>query len=218
MARPTDHNKHRSLAKRAVEVLQRRGVQISMAELARELEVKRPTLLYHFASLSHLVEFALEELLVEQMQFVLAQVANHEHPVDRIYAQLRAVHAFHDGNEARIVFLSQAIATSAGERMDNIIEVGNRVFLAGREAAAERLRQGIREGSVQACDVDALMVLLRGLTDGLLLQRVMTGVDLAPAHEMLWQTLLAPLKTQSCSASSPPPQQHSFIQTTEASP
>lgn len=218
MARPTDHQKRHRLARRAVDVLQERGVHISMAELARELEIKRPTLLYHFPSLSHVFEVALEELLIEQMQFVLARVAEHEHPVDRIFAQLRAVHEFHNGNEARIVFLSQAIATSAGERMDSIIEVGNRVFLAGREAAAERLREGIRQGIVQPCDVDALMVLVRGLTDGLLLQRLMTGVDLAPAHTMLWQSLLGPLKTSSCSAKSPPPMQHSFIQTTETTP
>jgi len=41
------------------------------------------------------------------------------------------------------------------------------------------------------------MALIRALTDGLLLQRVMTGIDLAPAHDMLWSNLLAPLKTPS---------------------
>jgi AcrR family transcriptional regulator len=194
MARPSEHDKRRELASRAVAVLQRHGLGISMTELADALEVKRPTLLYHFPTKSHIIEAALEELLVEQVAFVAARVAEHEHPIDRLYAQLRAVHAFHHGQEARIVFLTQAIATTAGERLAHIIEIGNRVATMRREAAAKALRKGIEDGTVAPCDVDALLALVRAVTDGLMVQRVMTGVNLAPVHELLWTHLLHPLK------------------------
>ena len=217
MARPQEHDKRRQLARRAVEVLQREGLGISMAQLARALDVKRPTLLYHFPQLSHIVELALEELLTDQMMYVIGEVAKHDHPIDKLYAQLRAVHAYHQGKEATVLFLTQAIATSAGQRMPSIIDVGNRVFAAHREQATARIRAGIEDGTVAPCDPDALIALVRALTDGLLVQRVMTDVDLAPAHELLWKQLLEPLRLQPDDHARPAPraaQPHS----TEASP
>ena len=41
--------------------------------------------------------------------------------IDRLYAQLRAVHEYHHGREARVVFLSQAIA--ANDRSGNVVAV-----------------------------------------------------------------------------------------------
>jgi AcrR family transcriptional regulator len=196
MARPSEHDKRRELAARAVAVLQRKGLEISMTELADALEIKRPTLLYHFPTKAHIIEVALEELLTEQIAYVSERVAQHAHPIDRLYAQVRAVHAFHEGQEARVVFLTQAIATTAGERLSHIIAIGNRVATARREAAGKALRDGIAAGTVARCDVDALLALLRAVTDGLMVQRVMTGVDLKPVHELLWDRVLAPLKLE----------------------
>jgi len=196
MARPAEPEKRRELARQAVEVLQREGVDISMSELAEGLGIKRPTLLYHFPSKSHIVERALEDLLKEQAETVLAKVAEHEHPMDRLYAQIRAVHAFHCGREARVVFLTQAIAASSGERMAEIMEVGNRVFEAHRLAAASLIREGIADGTVKPCDPDAVIAMIRAMTDGLMVQRVMTDLDLEPVHQFLWEHVLLPLKIE----------------------
>ena len=80
--------------------------------------------------------------------------------------------------------------------MADLIAVGNRVFAAHRDAQAALVRRGIAEGTVVPCDVDALMALIRALTDGLIVQRVMTDVALAPVHDFLWQRVLAPLKRE----------------------
>lgn len=167
-----------------------------MSRLAEALEIKRPTLLYHFPTRSHIVEVALEALLREQTAFVLPRILQHDHPIDRLYAQLRAMHEFHAGHEQRIVFLSQAIAASAGTRIGAIIEVGNKVFAPYRRAALELIERGIEEGTVASCDASALMAVIRALTDGLLVQRVMTGLELLQVHEFLWSHLLEPLKRQ----------------------
>lgn len=193
MARPPEPEKRLELAREAANVLEREGLDISTSRLAEALGLNRSTLLYHFPSRARIIETALEALLTEQAFFVLARVEKHRHPIDRLYAQLRAVHEFHHGREARIVFLSQAIAAS-GERMASIIEVGNRVFEAHRRAAADRVREGIERGTVAPCDADALVNMVRAVTDGLMVQRVMTGLDLAPVHELLWTNLLRPLK------------------------
>jgi AcrR family transcriptional regulator len=194
MARPLESDKRLEIARRAVVVLQREGLEISMSRLAEALELKRPTLLYHFPTKSELVEAALEDLLREQATFVIEKILAEEHPIDRLYAQLRAVHAFHHQREERIVFLTQAIAATAGERMRAIIEVGNRVFAPYRQAAVELLRQGIAQGTVAPCDPEALVAVIRALIDGLLVQRVMTGLSLEPVHQLVWDRLLSPLK------------------------
>jgi AcrR family transcriptional regulator len=196
MARPSEPEKRRELARRAVAILQAEGLDVPMSRLADALEIKRPTLHYHFASRAEIIECALEDLLTEQAMFVLGKVAEHTHPIDQLYAQVRAVHEFHHGREARVVFLSQAIATSSSARMANIIDVGNRVFEPYRRAAADRIRQGIADGVVAPCDPDALMALVRAVIDGLMVQRMMTGIDLAPVHEFLWTHVLRPLKRQ----------------------
>ncbi len=194
MARPPEPEKHRELARRAAKVLQTRGLEISAAALAEELGIKRPTLLYHFPTYSHVVEVALEDLLVEQSIFVLSEMAKVEHPIDRLYAQLRAVHAFHHGNEARIVFLTQAIASTAGPRLSEILAVGSAVFEPHRRATSAELRRHMREGTVAPCDPDALMAVVRALIDGLMIQRVTSSVALGPVHTLIWEHVLAPLK------------------------
>ncbi|HSQ63009.1 MAG TPA: helix-turn-helix domain-containing protein [Polyangiaceae bacterium] len=193
MARPAEPEKRQELARRAVDVFARRGFDVPMSRIADELGMKRPTLLYHFPTRAHIVETALQDLLVEQASYVLERVEAHQHPIDRLYAQVRAVHEFHHGREARILLLTQAIAASGG-RMDEIIAIGNRVFEAHRLAAADRIREGIRKGTVAPCDADALVSLVRAVIDGLMVQRLMIGADLAPAHEFLWTHVLLPLK------------------------
>ncbi len=176
-----------------------------MTGLAAALGVKRPTLLYHFPTRGDVIEAALEDLLTQQALFVMRIVSQEPHPLRRLYEQIRAVHEFHSGREERIVFLSQAIATLGQARMTSVIAIGNQVFQAHRRAQADRVRAGIAEGTVAPCDVDALMALLRAAMDGLIVQRVMTGVELAPVHDFIWQHLLEPLAREPA-ASLPTPQ------------
>lgn len=197
MARPLEHDKRRTLAREAVAVMQREGVDVSMTRVAEALGLKRPTLLYHFPTRAHIVETALEEMMMAQAAFVLARLQTETHPLRRLYAQVRAVHEFHHGNEARLVFLTQAIATTGGERMTAILEGAARIFEAHRRGNADRIRAGIAAGTVAPCDPDALVQLVRSVTDGLMLQRVTEGIDLEPVHTLLWEKLLAPLDLDS---------------------
>ncbi len=209
MARPPDIEKKTELALRAAEVLEREGLGVSTERLAATLGVKRPTFLYHFPTLADVVETALVAVLSEQAAIVLAEIERHEHPIDRLFAQMRAVHAFHRGREARVVFLSQAIATVGGERSQEILARGTAVFAAHRAAAAARVRDGIARGEVAPCDADALVSTLRALVDGLMVQRVTDGVDLDAAHAFVWEHVLRPLKRTATSDEPRPAQQAS---------
>lgn len=193
MGRPVDHAKRHALARQAVEVLKERGLDLSNQALADALEIKRPTLLYYFPTKREIVEHALEALLFEQAQFVIARMEAEEHPLRQLHAQVKAVHAFHDGREERIVFLSQAIAASGLDHSSRFIEIGNLAFEAQRAIMRERLRDAIDEGRMHPCDVESLIRLIRSTVDGLMVQRVMTGCDLAPVHQFLWDHILGPL-------------------------
>ncbi len=208
MARPPDPQKRRELARRAAVVLEREGLEISVARLAEALDVKRPTLLYHFPTYSEILELALEDVLTEQAGFVLAEIVKHAHPIEQLFAQLKAVHAFHRGKEARLVFLSQGIAATAGARLPEILERAGRVFEPYRRALADRIRAGIADGSVAPCDADALVALVRALMDGLIIQRVASGLDLAPLHELIWTNVLSPLVRTSPERTRPSPTRH----------
>jgi len=218
MARPSEPEKRLELARRAAAILEREGLSLSAEGLASALGMKRPTLLYHFPTYGHIVEAALVALLTEQAQVVVAEVERHAHPIDRLYAQLRAVHAFHHGREGRIVFLTQAIAATSGARVSEIVGRGAEVFEAFRRAAADRVRVGIAEGTVHPCDADALVATVRALVDGLMLQRVTQGISLAPAHELVWSHLLAPLKRAPAEAALAPSKKKISASPTKARP
>ena len=193
MARAIDIDKRRELAREAVAVLQREGLDAPMSTLAEALGIKRPTLLYYFPTRMAIVENALADLLTEQALFVVARMSAHDHPLDQLYAQIQGVHAFHHGREERVVFLSQAIA-AFGVGESRVIEIGNAAFEAQRAEMKKRLRLAIRQGRMHACDPDALLRLVRATIDGLMVQRVMTRCDLAPVHKFLWEHVLRPLK------------------------
>ena len=194
MARPTEPEKKQALARAAVDVLRREGLGIPASRLADALGIKRPTLLYHFPTYGDLVETALTDVLQEQALCVRERVSQHTHPVDRLFAQLQAVHEFHAGREDRMVFLTQAIAATAGPRVGTIMEQANLVFEAFRQAQQQAIEDGVAQGLVTPVDARALVAVVRALVDGLMVQRVITGVDLGPVHALLWERLLAPLK------------------------
>jgi AcrR family transcriptional regulator len=196
MGRPIDIDKRLELARDAIAVLLQEGLDLSMARLAEALGMKRPTLLYYFPDKAAIAVTALEDLLTQQAMFVLEHMGRHDHPLDQIYAQVQAIHAFHHGNETRIIFLAQAIASASRERMQLFIEVGNRVFEPHRLAMIERLRCAMADGTMRPCDPEALMQLVRCVNDGLIVQRVMTNIELGPAHELFWKHVLEPLKVE----------------------
>ncbi len=194
MARPREDSKRADLASRAVAVLEREGLGISTEQLARAIGVKRPTLLYHFPTYADALETVLVGLLAEQMEFVSARVEKHAHPIDRLHARLVAVAEFHRGREARILFLSQAIAALGGARAVEIMQRASDFFEADRQAMVARVEAGIAAGIVEPCDASALIGLLRALIDGLTIQRVTTTEPLEPVYQMIWERVLLPLK------------------------
>lgn len=194
MARTADPDRRRDLAERAIAVLQTEGLDVSNATLASRLEIKRPTLLYYFPNKAQILEEAFTAMFAEQVAYVVERMAAADHPLDKLDAQIRAVHAFHHGREDRVVFLTQAIASLGLARTQQFVELGNQAFEAHRQALKVSLREAIVDGTMHPCDVDSLIRLVRSTVDGLMIQRFMTGCALAPVHDFFKQTVLDPLR------------------------
>jgi AcrR family transcriptional regulator len=194
MARTVDNEKRRSLASEAINILQREGLELSMSSLATMLGIKRPTLLYYFPNRAAIVQVALEDLLAKQIAYVVSEMMACDHPVDRLYAHVRAVHQYHEGKEDRLIFMIQALATASKEHTNAILEIGNRAFEAHRQALVSEIAGAIEEGRVHPCNPTALVQLTRGIVDGMLVQRVMTQCQFEPIHQFLWEHVLKPLK------------------------
>lgn len=194
MPRPPDLQRKHELARRAVALLEREGLDLSTATLADRLGVKRPTFLYHYPTRAELIEAALEEAMVAQAVHVQERVAGADHPIDRLYLQVLAVHEFQEGKERHLVFLTQALATMGADRLRAAVARAAQVFEARRQAHVEALRLGIAERRVAPCDPEALVRLVRAVTDGLVLQRVTDALPLEPVHSLLWHRLLSPLR------------------------
>jgi AcrR family transcriptional regulator len=199
MARPRETDKRRGLAERAAAVLEASGLSISAEQLARELGINRTTLLYHFPSYAQIIQSVLGDLLTAQGAFVEERVGRHAHPIDRLYARVCAIHEFQRGKERRILFLSQAVAVTGGPHVAEIVRSAAELFAPDRRALVEGIERGIKEGTVEPCDAEALVALVRSTIDGLTLQRVTSDVPLEPVHRFLWEKVLAPLKRE------PPP-------------
>jgi AcrR family transcriptional regulator len=196
MARTLQIEKRRDLARKAMEILRREGLEMSMTALAASLGLKRPTLLYYFPDRASIVEIALEATLAEQVMFVVSEMGKVQHPVDRLYAQVCSVHRFHRGREERIIFLIQALATASKERTDRILTIGNQAFEMHRLKLARDIETAIANGTMHSCDPQALIQLVRSVVDGVLLQRVMTDCEFEPIHAFLWKHVLEPLKSE----------------------
>lgn len=194
MARPRETEKRRELAHRAIAVLEEQGLGISAEQLARALDINRTTLLYHFPTYAEIIHTVFGELLAEQATYVEAKVAAEDHPIDKLYARVRAVHGFHHGNERRLLFLSQAIAVTGGKEVTEIVKNAADLFAPSRRALAEGIERGIADGIVHPCDAKAVVTLVRAVIDGLTIQRVTEGVALDAPHRFLWEHVLAPLK------------------------
>lgn len=196
MARTVDTERRRALAEQALKVLQAEGLDLPNTTLAARLEIKRPTLLYYFPSKAAIFEEVFAAMFTEQVAFVLARIAEQDHPLDKLDAQIRAVHAFHHGREDRVVFLTQAIASLGGDAARRFADLADQFFEAHRQALKVSLREAILDGRMQDCDVDALIRLVRSTVDGLMVQRFMTGCDLRPVHDFFKSTVLDPLKRE----------------------
>lgn len=79
-------------------------------------------------------------------------------------------------------------------QVGRVIELAMKSFGPVRAAGIERLKQGIREGTVAPCDPAGIVDLVAVTLDGYLLHRILRGLRWEDVRAVLWERVLAPLK------------------------
>ncbi len=123
------------------------------------------------------------------------------HPIDRVYQHRLAVTDFQRGKEARFAFLTQVVASTAGRRMRQVVQATAMYFELHRASMVKSLQEGIAAGTVAPCNPSAIVMMVRAINDGTLIQRVATKTDATAVYELLWSSVLAPLRLEPKAAS-----------------
>jgi AcrR family transcriptional regulator len=196
MARTPDLHKRAELARQAYAYLRERpGARVTMAELARALEMKRSTLYWYYPDVASIFAEVLAQLLAEQDAHLAEVISGRDHPLDLIMAYVEGVHGFWAGREEDLVFMLQFWAAGSPERPNETLDQLRAHYEPRRAMARALLEQGVADGLVAPCDVGTLIGLIGALVDGLLIQRLMERpLDLTPHHTWIARELLEPLR------------------------
>jgi len=201
MPRRPDLARRAELARAAFDVLRVRGMQTSMRELADALGIKRPTLYFYFPDLGAVFETVLEEMYRALTEAVVARVAMHAHPIDRLRAVIDATLAFHRERPQLIGGLFQLWALG-GRDLSVVLERERRGVLAARDLMIAELRAGIAHKDVRPCEPERVIDLVLAFIEGAVVHHVIgigrPGDAAAVEHTIdeLALRVLEPLRVQ----------------------
>ncbi len=192
MARTLDLQRRSELVHQALEVLRTRGGRMTMTELARALDVKRPTLYFYFRDLTGLLHAAVEDVYRVQLGHLLGRVAAVAHPVAALGELARATVDLQRGRRDLVLLLIQMWA-AGGSDPEELLGRARTATAPLRAELVSRLAAGIERGVVAPCDPARVVDLVLAVLDGVLVQEITRGVGGGPVVEELWQRVLAPL-------------------------
>lgn len=194
MPRRPDLARRSELARAAFDVLQARGMQTSMRELAEALGVKRPTLYFYFPDLGAVFETVLDQMYQGLAAAVMAKVAATAHPLDRLRAVVTATLDYHRERPQLIHGLLQLWA--AGGRHVDILDRERRIVIAARDALIADLQAGIDRGEVLPYDAARIVDLVLATCDGVLVHHVLGIARAADVTDELMLRVLEPLRAR----------------------
>jgi AcrR family transcriptional regulator len=200
MPRRPDLSRRAELARAAFEVLRARGMQTSMRALADALGIKRPTLYFYFPDLGAVLETVLEQMDQALAQAVLASVAAHTHPIDRLRAVIDTTLAFHRDRPQLIASLLQLWAIG-GRDLSIVIARARRGVVAVRDMMITELRAGISRKEVLRCEPERVVDVVLAFIEGAVVHRAIgTGTTsdtaLHATVDELARRVLEPLRAQ----------------------
>jgi AcrR family transcriptional regulator len=195
MPRRPDLVRRAELARAALDVLRTRGMQTSMRELADALGIKRPTLYFYFPDLGAVFESVLDQLYRTLTETVLAQVREHDHPIDRLRAVIDATLAFHRERPQLVAGLLQLWALG-GRDLAVVLERERRGVLAARDALVADLRAGIARKEVRPCEPERIVDLVLAFVEGAVVHHVLGIARSDETTDELARRVLEPLRAQ----------------------
>ena len=194
MARPVDVERRREMAARAFEVVKERGIhKTTMSDIAKALEIKRPTLYWYFPDLSAVFREVYLELQHEVLTHVTDAMRQESHPIDQLQACLEAAMTFFGERRDVMGGLIQLWAVGSTERESWKAETA-RLIAPQREFMTKLVEHGIRKGQVESCDAKGLTDTLFMLIDGYNVHAVLDGAEPKEMLRFASENILGPLR------------------------
>ena len=194
MARPVDVERRREMAARAFEVVKERGVhKTTMSDIAKALEIKRPTLYWYFPDLSAVFREVYLELQHEVLTHVTDAMRQKSHPIDQLQACLEAAVTFFGKRRDVMAGLIQLWAVGSAERESWNSETA-RLIAPQREFMTKLVEHGIRQGQVKPCDPKGLTDALFMLIDGYNVHAVLESTEPTEMLKFASEHILSPLR------------------------
>ncbi len=199
MARKYDESKRHEIALGALGVLRARGLhKTTMAEIARELGIKRPTLYWYFADIEAIFLWILDHTHDRLASHIASRLVGVEHPLDALLILVVAEHEFfeREGLQDFTVFLTQFMAMGSTEDRERFRRLVARNVIQSRGLFIAMIEQGIADGRVAPCDAAQLFDFMQTILDG-----TFVGASMYPENQdidgllaFVKQTVLDPLR------------------------
>ncbi len=195
MARTVDTERRRELALRAFEVIRSRGVaKTTMSDIAVALEMKRPTLYWHFKDFGEIFDAVVAETDTELERFVRGRLAGVAHPIDTLAALVEATVDFYAERRDRVMVLFQLFAVAGDSAAERFARRARQFVRPVREELRARLERGIADGIVAPCDATIVVDLCFAVIDGAHVQKIVRDADPRRVVEGLRRHVLEPLR------------------------
>jgi len=168
-ARKLDEAKREEIAMGALAVLRARGMhRTTMAEIARALEIKRPTLYWYFPDIESIFVWILDHTYERAARFIAESLIGVDHPLDALLVLISAQHEFFasEGLEDFTIFLAQFLAMGSHEDRERFQKLVGRNVVASRGLLIAMIEQGIAEGRVAPVDAGQLVDFMQTVLDG----------------------------------------------------
>lgn len=197
MARTIDEGRRREIADGALQVLRDRGVQkTTMSDIARALEMKRPTLYWYFPDIHAIFDYSLRQMRQEEARFVGERLLGVSHPVDALIAFIEADHAFfvERGVDDYLLMMCQYFAAGGPEMREASRALATAGMLPVRTLLIGMVEQGVAAGTVREVDPTELVDFLLAYLNGALVQAVLAGTLPSATNPFLREHILEPLR------------------------
>lgn len=196
MARTPDPEKRLEIARAALAVLRDQGMHgTTMADIARALGMKRPTLYWYFPDVGSIFAFVYDRALADVAAHVGAALIGRTHPLDLVEALWVAEHDWivAYGLDDYVLLFAQFWGGGGPEVRDRMRAASKDRLAVVRALLIGEVERGIREGSVAPCDAAGVVDVALALREGVMLHAALTGADPRDLHGAMRATVLDPL-------------------------
>lgn len=197
MARPLDLEKRNGITARAVQVLVERGVHgTTMSDLARALEIKRPTLYWYFPDLGSLFDAIFDLHNRRFNESVMPELAAVNDPVAALDLFLDRVLQNCDAHRDEIVLMFQLWAVGRSEAPEDVLARGREFLNPLRQLLLQLICAAQQEKKMRAVEPEGLADMVLSLVHGALFQKIVRNGDLSAmrtvVRQLVWSQLRLP--------------------------